>query len=273
MILFPNAKINIGLNIIERRSDGYHHIESVFYPVALKDGLEVIENKEEGGPLIIFTSSGIDIPGDINDNLCCRAYSMLCVDYTLPNIKIHLHKHIPIGAGLGGGSADAAFLIKLINEKYALKLSTVQMQNYASKLGSDCPFFINNAPVFAQGIGTDFTSVSVNLQGYYLVLIYPYLHVNTAQAYKGCIPKKPLRSLQQDILLPIEQWKEHIHNQFEDTVFIHHPKLNSIKEKMYGLGALYAAMSGSGSSVYGIFKTPVNAKQNFDDYFVYEGVL
>jgi 4-diphosphocytidyl-2-C-methyl-D-erythritol kinase len=273
MIVFPNAKINIGLNIVEKRSDGYHNIESVFYPIALRDALEVIENKEQTNSPVIFSSSGIDVPGEAHDNLCVRAYDLIKRDYALPNIKIHLHKHIPIGAGLGGGSSDAAFFIKLINEKFNLQLSIEQMQNYAAKLGSDCPFFINNKPVFAQGTGTDFSPATINLKGYYITLVYPYLHVNTAHAYKGCIPQKPKRILKDDISLPVEEWKNCIHNQFEDTVFIHFSELNEIKSKLYSLGAIYAAMSGSGSSVYGIFKEKQSLTKQFENAFIYEGEL
>lgn len=273
MLVFPNAKINIGLNIVEKRSDGYHNIESVFYPISLKDALEVVENKCAERGQVSFSFSGIDVPGSTCDNLCNKAYQLIAADYSLPSIKIHLHKHIPIGAGLGGGSADAAFFIKLLNEKFALKLSLEQMQAYASKLGSDCSFFINNIPVFAEGTGADFTTVSLNFKGYYIALICPQIHVNTAHAYRGCIPKPATRSLLQDVQLPFDRWRECIHNQFEDTVFTHFPVLHEIKKKLYKSGALYAAMSGSGSSVYGIFNEYVPVKKHFNTCFVYQGEL
>jgi 4-diphosphocytidyl-2-C-methyl-D-erythritol kinase len=274
MIVFPNAKINIGLNIIEKRSDGFHSIESVFYPVKLHDALEVIENSDKASGQIIFTSSGIEIPGTANENLCCKAYHLINTEYPLPKIKIHLHKHIPIGAGLGGGSADAAFFIRLVNDKFELGLSWGEMHNYARQLGSDCSFFITNKPVFAEGVGDKYESIQLNLSNYYMALIYPNIHINTATAYSGVTPKKPLRSLESDCVnLPVEEWKNTVHNQFEDSIFPQYPELKKIKENLYSLGALYAAMSGSGSSVYGIFKEKTDLKKHFDNYFVYEGRL
>jgi len=274
MIVFPNAKINIGLNIVEKRSDGFHSIESVFYPIKLHDALEVVENTAKTPDPIIFMTSGIEIPGTVNENLCCKAYHLINKDYPLPNIKIHLHKHIPIGAGLGGGSADAAFFIRLINDKFKVGLSWGEMHNYARQLGSDCSFFITNKPVFAEGVGDQYESITLNLTGYRITLIYPNIHINTAKAYSGVTPKKPVRSLESDIVnLPVEQWKNGIHNQFEDSIFPQYPELKKIKENLYSLGALYVAMSGSGSSVYGIFKEKTDIKKHFNDCFIYEGDL
>ncbi len=271
MIVFPNAKINIGLNIVEKRSDGFHNIESVFYPVKLQDALEVIENTDPTAQSIVFTSSGIEIPGNINENLCCKAYHLINKQYPLPKIKIHLHKHIPIGAGLGGGSADAAFFIRLINDKFEVGLSWGEMHHYAKQLGSDCSFFITNKPVFVEGVGSEYESIKLDLSNYYIALIYPNIHINTTKAYSGVIPEKPLRSLENDIVnLPIEQWKDVIHNDFEDSLFPQYPELKKIKDKLYSLGAVYAAMSGSGSSVYGIFKEKTNLKTDFENYFIYE---
>ena len=272
MITFPNAKINIGLNIIEKRDDGFHNIESVFYPVGLCDALEVIENKEAEVERISFTSSGIEIPGDITDNLCYYAYHLVSADYPLPNVKVHLHKHIPIGAGLGGGSADAAFFIRLLNDKFELGISWGEMHNYARQLGSDCSFFISNKPAFAEGRGDVYESAKIDLSDYYLVLIYPDIHINTAKAYAGVKPKQPIRSLEDDILnLPIEQWKEFIHNDFEGSIFPQFPEIENIKEKLYLKGAIYASMSGSGSTVFGIFKNATNLKLEFEGSFVWEG--
>ena len=274
MIIFPNAKINIGLNIIEKRDDGYHNIESVFYPVGLCDALEVVENKEIGAEQITFTSSGIEIPGDMTDNLCYYAYHLVAADYPLPNVKVHLHKHIPIGAGLGGGSADAAFFIRLLNDKFELGISWGEMHNYARQLGSDCSFFISNKPSFAEGRGDVYESTKVDLSNYYLVLIYPNIHINTEKAYSGIKPKAAVRPLEEDVLnLPLEQWKEFIHNDFEDSVFAQFPELKNIKEKLYSKGAVYAAMSGSGSSLYGIFKTSTDLKKEFENCFVWEGKM
>jgi 4-diphosphocytidyl-2-C-methyl-D-erythritol kinase len=273
MISFPNAKINIGLNIVEKRNDGFHNIESVMYPVGLKDALEIIDNKENQAN-IIFSSNGIHIPGDPASNLIVKAYDLISKEHVLPKIKVHLHKHIPIGAGLGGGSSDAAFFIKLLKEKYELDITWGEMHHYARQLGSDCSFFISNKPAFAEGKGDQFESLDLDLKGYYLVLVYPNIHVNTAKAYSGVKPKKAVRSLENDIQsLPIEQWKEFIHNDFEDSIFPQFPKIKCIKDQLYSEGALYAAMSGSGSTLYGIFKNKTDLKDKFEDCFVFEGEL
>ncbi|HEY0031055.1 MAG TPA: 4-(cytidine 5'-diphospho)-2-C-methyl-D-erythritol kinase [Bacteroidia bacterium] len=274
MITFPNAKINIGLNIIEKRDDGFHNLESVFYPVGLCDALEVVENTDPSAAPITFSFSGIDIPGNANDNLCYFAYHLVAEQYPLPNVKVHLHKHIPIGAGLGGGSADAGFFIKLLNDKFELGISWGEMHHYARQLGSDCSFFISNKPAFAEGKGDQYESMLLDLSSYYIVLVYPNIHINTAKAYSGVKPKAPLRSLENDILnLPIEQWKEFVHNDFEDSVFRQFPEIKNIKEKLYAQGAIYAAMSGSGSTVFGIFKKETDLKAQFNGMFVFEGKL
>lgn len=274
MISFPNAKINIGLNIIEKRKDGFHNIESIFYPVALCDALEVIENTDNTTDRIIFTFSGIEIPGNKEDNLCSRSYHLIAADHVLPNVKAHLHKHIPIGAGLGGGSSDAAFFIHLLNKKFELNLSLNEMHKYASQLGSDCAFFISNKPAFAEEKGEQIELLTLDLSNHYIAMIYPNTHINTAKAYSGVIPKLPTRSLKNDILnLPIGQWKDFIHNDFEDSVFMQFPELKNIKEQLYSLGAEYAAMSGSGSTVYGIFKEKTDLKNYFKTCFVWEGEL
>lgn len=274
MISFPNAKINIGLNIIEKRDDGYHNIESAFYPVALCDALEIIENTDDSNERISFTFSGIEIPGNADDNLCWYAYHLIAADYILPNVKVHLHKHIPIGAGLGGGSADAAFFIHLLNDKFELGISWGEMHNYARQLGSDCSFFISNKPSFAEGTGDQYESMKLDLSKYHIALVYPNIHINTAKAYSGVIPKTPTRLLENDLLnLPIEQWKEFIHNDFEDSVFLQFPELKEIKQQLYSMGADYAAMSGSGSTVYGIFKNKTDLKNNFKNCFVWEGQI
>jgi 4-diphosphocytidyl-2-C-methyl-D-erythritol kinase len=274
MLTFPNAKINIGLNIVEKREDGFHNIESVFYPIGLNDVLEVIENTEAGAERITFTSSGIEIPGDARDNLCCFAYHLIAADYPLPNVKVHLHKHIPIGAGLGGGSADAAFFIRLLNEKFELGISWGEMHHYARQLGSDCSFFISNKPAFAEERGDQYESILLDLSNYHIVLVYPGIHINTAKAYSGVKPKKPVRSLEEDIQnLPLAQWKDQIHNDFEDSIFPQFPEIKNIKNKLYSKGAVYASMSGSGSSVYGVFEQAVDLKREFPDCFVFQGAL
>lgn len=274
MLCFPNAKINLGLNIVSRRADGFHNLESVFYAIGLCDALEVIENKKKSGQKIHFTSSGISIPGNPGENLCVKAYHLLDEQYSLPPVEIHLHKHIPIGAGLGGGSADAAFLIRLLNEKFDLGLAWGELHHFAKQLGSDCSFFVSNKPSFVQGKGDEFESISLDLSSYYCVLIYPGIHINTAAAYRGVVPKPARRSLENDLLsLPVEEWKEAIHNDFEDSIFPQHPEIAAIKEKMYALGASYAAMSGSGSTVFGLFKSEAKLQHEFPGLLYWEGKM
>ncbi|EOR93240.1 4-diphosphocytidyl-2-C-methyl-D-erythritol kinase [Arcticibacter svalbardensis MN12-7] len=248
MILFPNAKINIGLHILNRRCDGYHDLETVFYPIPLHDALEAVE-----ATTLNFESSGIVIPGIAGDNLCLKAYKMIKKDFDLPALSIHLHKKIPIGAGLGGGSSDAAYFIRLLNEKFRLKLDTAAMQDYARKLGADCAFFIESKPVFAYGKGEEFKDVSLDLSAYSLVLIMPPVFVSTADAFRGVKPRIPETPLQELIKLPVEQWKEHIRNDFEESVFRTYPIIQGLKNSLYDAGALYVSMSGSGAAVYGVF--------------------
>lgn len=274
MIIFPNAKINIGLNIINKRDDAYHNIESAFYPIGLCDAIEIIENTNNANEKISFTFTGIQIPGKADENLCWYAYHLISADYSLPNLKVYLHKNIPIGAGLGGGSADAAFFIQLLNNKFELGLSWGEKHNYARQLGSDCSFFISNKPAFAQGTGDQYESIKLDLSNYYIAIIYPEIHINTAKAYSGVRPKMPSRSLEEDLLnLPIENWKDFIHNDFEDSIFLMYPELKQLKLKLYSLGATYASMSGSGSTVYGIFKEKTAIKNHFNNCFIWEGKL
>ncbi len=250
MVVFPNAKINLGLNIVEKQPNGYHKIVSCFYPIPLTDALEVIESST-----FKFTSSGIPIPGEPSGNLCVRAYELLAANYNLPPVAIHLHKHIPIGAGLGGGSADAAFMLHLLNKMFDLSLTEDQLENFAAQLGSDCPFFIKNKPILAQGTGTLFSEINISLSGYYLVLVTPHVHVSTAKAYAGVTPQQPKFKLQQVLENePISNWQTNVVNDFENTLFVKFPELKTIKKLLVSRGALYAALTGSGSAVYGIFK-------------------
>jgi 4-diphosphocytidyl-2-C-methyl-D-erythritol kinase len=252
MITFPNAKINIGLHIINRRADQYHNIETIFLPIKIKDALELVESKE-----LHFSSSGLtipDIPGDPKNNLCLKAYKMILKDFSIPPVHIHLHKHIPIGAGLGGGSADAAFCIKLLNEKFSLNLNMNQMETYAKKLGSDCAFFIQNQTALATEKGDQLRPIQLTLENYYLVVVMPRVHISTHDAYKQIMPSPPSYPLEETILLPIEEWKNYISNSFEVSVFKNYPLIANIKSALYEANALYASMSGSGASVYGIFK-------------------
>lgn len=267
MITFPSAKINIGLNITNKRLDGFHNIETILYPTLIKDALEVIEASE-----MSFESSGIAIPGSSSENLCWKAYDLLRKDFSLPPVSIHLHKKIPIGAGLGGGSADAAFFIKLINDKFSLGLSVVQMQNYCRLLGSDCAFFIENSPVFAFEKGSVFEPLDLDLSNYYLALVMPPVHVSTAEAYQGVQPKEAAISLKQLIKLPIEDWQGKITNNFEEHIFKNHPQIKKVKETLLEAGALFSLMSGSGASVYGIFKEPVDLSFLEKDHLVFNNI-
>jgi len=252
MVVFPNAKINIGLNVVEKREDGFHNIESIFYPVTnLFDVLEIVANSENQ---LEFTSSGIEIPGDSKSNLCLKAYYLLKKDFEIPFVKIHLHKVIPIGAGLGGGSSDAAFMLKALNELFELNLTPSKLIAYARKLGSDCAFFIKNKPVYAYHKGDEFESIDLDLSSYEIKLEYPNIHVGTSEAYSGVIPKVADYNLKEAIKLPIKSWVTSIKNDFEESIFSNYPKIENLKKEMYTNGAIYAAMTGSGSAVFGIFE-------------------
>lgn len=269
MITYPNAKINIGLNITERRPDGYHNIESVFYPINLQDAVEIktIEGEEPQGGYKLKVSGTI-LDGTPDDNLVVKAYKLLRKDFNFPAQKIHLYKHIPVGAGLGGGSSDAAAIIKMLNEKFALGLTSEQMQNYAVQIGADCPFFINNTPVFATGIGNIFTPIEFNLHGKTIILVKPDIFVSTRDAYALVKPSPAAIPLTEAIKQPISEWKQIITNDFEKSVFAKYPEIAAIKDKLYDMGAIYASMSGSGSAVYGIFDSPIEyADEIFSGYF------
>jgi 4-diphosphocytidyl-2-C-methyl-D-erythritol kinase len=253
MISFANAKINLGLSITEKRPDGYHNIETIFYPVNMYDVLEFGD-----ADTYSFEAFGIDIPED-GVNLCTKAYQILKNDFpAIQPISIKLLKNIPVGAGLGGGSSDAAYVLKAVNDLNKLGLSKEQLQQYASKLGADCPFFISNKPVFAEGIGTEFSEVEVGLSTYYIVIIKPEIHISTAEAYSNITPQVPKVDLRRAIKLPIQEWKYYITNDFELGIFEKYPLIQDIKNKLYEKGALYASMSGSGSSVFGIFEEEIN---------------
>lgn len=238
--------------MINRRPDGYHNLETIFYPVKINDALEIIEADE-----LSFQSSGLEIPGGVEDNLCKRGYHLLKKDFDIPPVKIHLHKHIPIGAGLGGGSADAAFFIRLVNQYFSLGLTDVKMTGYARQLGADCAFFIQNKPVFAFDKGDEFESIKLDLSNYKIVVVMPPVRVSTAVAYGGVKPAPVQHSLMELIYKPVAEWKHYIKNDFEASVFKNHPAIRGVKAVLYEAGAIYASMSGSGASVFGIFdKTP-----------------
>lgn len=256
MLAFANAKINLGLNLTEKRDDGYHNLETVFYPIKLHDVVEIIDADETSCVI-----KGIDIPGNAEDNICLKAFKALQNDFNLPHQQIILLKNIPVGAGLGGGSADAAFLIKLINDKFNLGLSIDKMQDYARVLGADCAFFIENKPTFAFGIGDEFEEVKIDLSNYYMVLVKPEIHVSTAEAYSKVNVKQPKTSLKELINLPLSEWKANIANDFETSVFAKYLEIDEIKTQLYAAGATFALMSGSGSSVFAIFENEVQLSE------------
>lgn len=249
MIVFPNAKINIGLNVVSKRPDGYHNLETVFYPVKLGDALEFVEAKRTS-----LSISGIEVEGNSEDNLILKAYRLLKQDYQLPELQFHLHKVVPFGAGLGGGSSDAAFTLKGLNSYFKLNISEEQLEKYASQIGADCPFFIKNKPTFASGIGNQFEDVELDLSSYSTIIVKPRIFVSTPDAFRNVCPKAPEFNLQKIGCLPVEEWKKHIVNDFEESVFPAYPEIAQIKEILYKQGAVYASMSGSGSAVYGIFR-------------------
>lgn len=254
MIYFPNCKINIGLNVVEKRSDGFHNIETLFYPIPLEDVLE-IRPKQEGKTEIIATGLPIESKSS-DDNLCIRAYRLIKEDFPdLPEVNIHLHKLIPMGAGLGGGSSDAAFTLKLIDFLFGLNLSLEQLDNYARQLGADCAFFIYNVPAFGFNKGDELSPTTLSLRGKTILLVKPDIFISTKEAYAGVVPMRDEFDLL-NILesLPINQWKHFIKNDFEKSIFAKHKEFQKIKDKLYDIGALYAQMSGSGSTMFGIFE-------------------
>ncbi|MCB2197521.1 MAG: 4-(cytidine 5'-diphospho)-2-C-methyl-D-erythritol kinase [Bacteroidetes bacterium] len=265
MIVFPNAKINIGLNVTEKRPDGFHNIETVFYPIGLSDILEI-----NPSDTVQFTNSGLVVEDkNFESNLCYKAFKLLHKNFDLNPVNIHLHKIIPFGAGLGGGSSDATFTLKTLNSIYKLNLDNQELLKYAEKIGSDCPFFILNKPSYAEGKGEILSEIDLKLKGYHLVIIHPGIHVDTASAYLKIKPAKPEVSIKELIKQPLVKWKEFIKNDFEGSVFQEQPKLKDIKKKLYDLGALYASMSGSGSAIYGFFDHKPNVQKYFEKYFVW----
>ncbi len=273
MITFPNAKINLGLNIIAKRSDGYHNLETVFYPVSLEEALEVNKSENNSTPFALHTS-GLPVEGDPAQNLVAKAFQLLAKRFDLPPIDVYLYKKIPTGAGLGGGSSDAAFMLKLLNDEFELKLTTEELEEYAAQLGADCAFFIRNHPTFAEGIGNIFSSVKVSLQGYGIVIVKPDIFVSTREAFSLITPAKPEISLKENIYRAPEEWKKHITNDFERSVFKLYPAIAEIKDKLYDHGAIYASMSGSGAAVYGLFTPETEIpKMDFGSSFFYQSIL
>jgi 4-diphosphocytidyl-2-C-methyl-D-erythritol kinase len=270
MIGFPNAKLNLGLRILRKREDGYHDLETIFYPIALKDALEILPSTD-----LSIKVTGLIVNGNKDDNLCMKAYRLLKRDHThLPPVSIHLHKTIPMGAGLGGGSADAAFTLKMLNEKFELGLSTEHLIKYALELGSDCPFFIINQPCLAKGRGEVLQKIELDLSGYSFVLVNPGIHIDTGSAFSS-IEVKPLKetfNLDEIVRKPVEHWKEILKNDFEETVSSAHPIIAEIKHILYEKGAVYASMTGSGSTVFGIFSHPVDLEHSFPAAFYVKNI-
>lgn len=265
MIDFPCAKINLGLNIVEKRNDGYHNLQTVFLPVQLCDALEIktMSEKFPSDMNCDLKVSGDEICCNEADNLVVKAYNLLAADYEIPRIHAHLYKRIPSQAGLGGGSSDAAFMLKLLDQRFRINAGNAELEKYAARLGADCPFFINAEPAYAEGIGEILSPVEITnntLSGYTLVIVKPQVSVSTKEAFAGITPRMPEVSCREIVAMPIEQWKGQLTNDFEESVFAQHPELHDIKNKLYEAGAAYAQMSGSGSSIFGIFKTaPDNA--------------
>lgn len=265
MLVFPNAKINIGLNVVKKRPDGYHDIETVFYPTGLTDILEFVKTKGN----IKFVNTGIKIDIEKHNNLVLKAYQLLRKEYDLPGLDIHLHKIIPPGAGLGGGSSDATYMLKSLNDHFKLNISDKNLENYAQQLGSDCPFFIKNRPFFAEGTGNIFSDIKLDISKYFLIIVKPDIHIPTKLAFSGIQAKSPKQSLKELITLPVNEWKYHIKNDFESIVFKQFPIIKKIKETLYKSGAVYAQMSGSGAAVFGIFNKEPVIPEEFITYFYY----
>lgn len=269
MIVYPNAKINIGLNVIQKRKDGYHNIESILYPIPLADILEIIPSET-----FEFTQSGIQVESSSNNNLVVQAYQAMRDTAKIQKVKIHLHKNIPTGAGLGGGSSDAAFTLVALNKMFGNKQTPEQLHKMAAKLGSDCPFFINNVPSIASGRGELLKPATVHIENYYLIIVKPQCHISTAEAYANIVPCKADQNLEASIKESPSNWKKTIKNAFEKPVIALYPEIGNIKKTLYEAGATYAAMSGSGSSVFGLFKSaPTSLENHFEDCFFFKAQL
>ena len=268
MVSFPPCKINLGLHVINKRPDGYHNLETSFYPVPWTDILEII-----GSKTFSFSSSGIAIPGVWEQNLCVKAYRLLANQFSIDPVSIHLHKIIPMGAGLGGGSSDAAHIIRMLNEMFKLNLSQEFMMQLAASIGSDTAFFVQDKPMLGKGRGEILSGVEVDLRGKFLVLATPDIHVSTADAYSRVKPKEPEVPLADILKKPITEWKDSLTNDFERSVFEKFPRIEELKAKMYSLGATYASMSGSGATVFGIFEKEFDAARSFPQTTVWAAYL
>jgi len=272
MILFPKAKINLGLSITGKRPDGFHNIETIFYPINLCDALEFVEagHSEESD---ILTATGTETGSSADDNLVMKAVKLLRAKRSFPILKIHLHKAIPSGAGLGGGSSDASFMLKSVNRHFSLDISNEELHSMALSLGSDCPFFLECEPSFASGRGEILKPLNLDLGRYFLVLLNPGIGVNTREAYQNCSPEPSRYNLSDIEKAEINEWKNFLFNDFEEYVFRKHPVIGDLKQGLYQSGALFSSMSGSGSSVFGIFPEKPGLSGNLNDYLIWEGGL
>lgn len=268
-MLYPCAKINIGLYVTERRADGYHNLQTVFYPIPLTDTLSIEEGEKD--ELLL---SGIPVAGELTDNLVCRVLNLVRQHHPVPPLRIRLEKNIPSGAGLGGGSSDAAAMMNLLNDTYNLHFTDKEMEDMVSTLGADCAFFIKSRPTMAEGIGNIFSPVQLDLAGWKIVLVKPDDFVSTKEAYSMVKPAMPQHDLREAIQHPVEEWKDLIFNDFENSVLPLHPNIARIKQQLYDLGAAYACMSGSGSSVFGLFRQiPEGIKEKFAPHFCHQSSL
>lgn len=270
MIIFPIAKVNLGLNVVERRPDGYHNLQTVFYPVGIQDALEIFPMAEDFPSEVDcdIKVSNIPIEGDEQRNLVVRAYQLLKQDFpNLPRLHAHLYKGIPTQAGMGGGSSDASAMLRLLNTSFQLNLSDEKLISYASKLGADCAIFILNRPAYAEGIGEKLYPMDIDLSGWYMAVVRPDIPVPTKEAFARIKPHFPQKCCRDIVMQPVETWKEELVNDFEESVFALHPELAAIKERLYQLGANYAAMSGSGSALFGLFRQPIDLRSSFEGMF------
>lgn len=277
MITFPVAKINLGLNVVEKRADGYHNLQTVFYPVPIMDALEIVP-MSDGFPSDVdcdLKVTNITIEGDEQRNLVVRAYQLLKADYPeLPRVHAHLWKGIPTQAGMGGGSSDCGYMIRLLNETFDMGLSSEQMQQYAARLGADCAFFIESRACYAEGIGERLQPIDLDLSGWHIGVVRPDIPVPTKEAFSRIHPHYPALNCRDVVRQPVETWRDRLTNDFEESVFVLHPEIGAVKEQLYKMGATYAAMSGSGSALFGLFKDEPDAlRQTFPDMFTFSGVL
>jgi 4-diphosphocytidyl-2-C-methyl-D-erythritol kinase len=277
MIRFPNAKINLGLRVVEKRPDGYHNLETAFFPIGLCDALELVTPEHPASTaacsLEVVGLNGAIWSESAEENIVSKAYRLLAASYPIAPVTAYLKKGIPTGAGLGGGSSDGAFMVKMLSERNGLGLPNDELMRISAQIGADCAFFIENNPIFAKGIGNEFEPIDLCLNGWFLVLVKPEVHVSTAEAYALVRPARPDRSLKECLRLPLEQWRDTVVNDFEPSVFHKYPEIAAIKDRLYAEGAVYAAMSGSGSSVYGLFAHPVDLRAVFPDCFYWSESL